>query len=375
MKFEIGDFPQAKPGDLPEGLTTTLRLKECGARFFTGIIFVVLVLQEPQTHAFFTVAFEAFAFFGEMMNALFQNKLRIRSIPAVIIVALCFAACAAPKPAANPAPTRGFTDELGREIQIAFPPQRIVSLAPSVTEILFALGLGDRVVAVTSYCDFPPEAKAKENVGDTLSPNPERLIALKPDLVIITTASQLEKTARQLGELNIPLYVADPRTVREVVASIRKLGAATGATSKAEEIAGEMESRIAAVERRVKALPKPRALYVLQTAPLITAGRNTFINDLILLAGGESISGNETADYPQLSRETAIARAPEIIVAPETHGTELVKETDLRRDFAVTPAVKNNRIVRVNPDWIDRPGPRIVEGLEQLARGLHPPNP
>ena len=292
-----------------------------------------------------------------------------------MMVALCFTACAAPKPVANSAAARSFTDELGREVKIAFPPQRIVSLAPSVTEVLFALGLGDKVVAVTSYCDFPPEAKAKEKVGDTLSPNPERLIALKPDLIVITTASQLEKLAGQLGELSIPLYVTNPRTVREVVASIRKLGAATGATVKAEEVAAEMERRIAAVEQRVQALPTPRVLYVLQTAPLITAGRNTFINDLILLAGGESVSGNETTDYPQLSRETAIARAPEVIVAPETHGTELVKEADLRRDFAITPAVSANRIVRVNPDKTDRPGPRLVEGLEQLALGLHPKNP
>lgn len=149
-----------------------------------------------------------------------------------MMVVFCLTACAAPKPVPNATPTRSFTDELGREVKIAFPPQRIVSLAPSVTEVLFALGLGDKVVAVTSYCDFPAGAKAKEKVGDTLSPNPERLIALKPDLVVITTASQLEKLASQLGELSIPLYVTNPRTVREVVASIRKLGAATGADRK-----------------------------------------------------------------------------------------------------------------------------------------------
>lgn len=285
------------------------------------------------------------------------------------------AACSSPSPAVNLTPSRIFTDELGRKIKIAFPPQRIVSLAPSVTEVLFALDLGNRVVGVTSYCDFPAEAKTKEKLGDTLHPNLERLIALKPDLIIITTASQLEKLMQQLGELNIPIYVTNPRTVGEVVTSIRKIAAATGAAAKAEEIASEMDRRIANVEQRVKELPKPRVLYVLQTAPLITTGRNTFINDLINLAGGESISASETADYPQLSRETAIARAPEVIIAPETHGTELVKETDLRRDFAVTPAVKTNRIVRVNPDWTDRPGPRIVEGLEQLAQGLHPQSP
>ncbi|MGH9850381.1 MAG: ABC transporter substrate-binding protein, partial [Blastocatellia bacterium] len=113
----------------------------------------------------------------------------------------------------------------------------------------------------------------------------------------------------------------------------------------------------------------------LQTGPLITAGRNTFINDLIILAGGRSISGDETFDYPQFSRETVVARAPEVIIAPASHGTELVKESDLRRDFPTTPAIRSNRIVWVNPDLVDRPGPRIVEGLERLAEGLHPQKP
>ena len=290
---------------------------------------------------------------------------------AVPLVGLWLAACQA-RPDGQTTALRSVTDELGREIKITYPPQRIISLAPSVTETLFALGLGDRIVGVTAFCDFPEAAKAKAQVGDTLNPNPERLIALKPDLVVVSTASQLEKLARQLGELNIPVYVTNPRSIGEVMASIIKLGEATGTSVEADKIIRQMQTRIAEVEVLVKALPKPRVLYVLQTAPLITAGRNTFINDLIRLAGGESVTGEEPTDYPQLSRETAIARAPEILIAPASHGTELVKETDLRRDFAATPAIKANRIVWVNPDLVDRPGPRIADGLKQLAEGLHP---
>lgn len=289
---------------------------------------------------------------------------------AVPLIGWCLTACRA-NPETQATALRSFTDELEREIKIAFPPQRIISLAPSVTETLFALGLGDKLIGVTAYCDFPEAAKAKEKVGDTLNPNPERLIALKPDLVVITTSSQLEKLVRQLGELKIPVYVTDPRSVSGVLTSIRKLGEATGTTAEADKIIAQMQTQIADVEIRTKPLSKPRVLYVLQTAPLITAGRNTFINDLMRLAGGESITGDEPADYPQLSRETAIARAPEVIVAPASHGTELVRETDLRRDFAATPAIKANRIVWVNPDLVDRPGPRIVDGLKQLANGLH----
>ncbi|MCI0524477.1 MAG: cobalamin-binding protein [Acidobacteria bacterium] len=265
-----------------------------------------------------------------------------------------------------------FTDGIGRAVSITTNPQRIISLAPNVTEILFALGLDDRIIGVTSYCDFPETAKMKEKVGDTLHPNLEKIISLKPDLVVVSTSSQIENLTRRLDQLAIPVYVTNPRTAREVVDSIRSLGEATGTSSRAMEIAGGMEARIMAVEQRVKDLPKPRIFYVLQTGPLITAGGATFINDLINIAGGKSISGDETADYPQFSRETVVARAPEVIVAPSSHGSEWVKESDLRRDFATTPAIRSNRIVWANPDLVDRPGPRIVEGLEQLADGVHP---
>ncbi len=295
----------------------------------------------------------------------------------ILLLALCFClSCKQSGPAAHQSvDLQNFTDGIGRQVAVKTNPQRIVSLAPNVTEILFALGLGDRVIGVTSYCDFPEQAKTKEKIGDTLHPNLERIIALKPDLVVVTTSSQLETLTRKLGELQIPVYVTNPRTAREVILSIRELGKVTGATTEAYRLADKMGERIAFVELRVKNLPRTRVFYVLQTGPLITAGRNTFINDLINLAGGVSISGEETADYPQFSRETVVARAPEIIIAPASHGTEMVREEDLQRDFATTPAIRNKRIVRVNPDWVDRPGPRIVDGLEQLAQGLHPTSP
>ncbi|HEY7180813.1 MAG TPA: cobalamin-binding protein [Blastocatellia bacterium] len=294
------------------------------------------------------------------------------ALAAILLFAGCGKTGAPAQKGGAPGDRHSFTDGLGRVVSIAPEPQRIVSLAPNVTEILFALGLENRVAGVTSYCDFPEAAKAKEKVGDTLRPNLEKIISLKPDLVVVSTSSQSENLTRRLDQLAIPVYVTNPRSAREVAASIRSLGEVTGTSERARVLAGEMESRIDAVERRVGALPRPRILYVLQTGPLITAGRNTFINDLINIAGGKSISGDEAADYPQFSRETVVARAPEVIVAPSSHGVELVKESDLRRDFATTPAIRSNRIVWVTPDLVDRPGPRIVDGLEQLAKGLHP---
>lgn len=303
-----------------------------------------------------------------------RSTLKSNAFLFALTALLLFAGCGrAGAPAGEAGDRRRFTDGLGRAVSITQNPQRIISLAPNVTEILFALGLESRVVGVTSYCDFPEAAKSKDKVGDTLQPNLEKIISLKPDLVVVSTSSQLENLTRRLDQLAIPVYVTNPRAVREVAASIRSLGEVTGTSERARTLTGEMESRIDAVERRTGGLARPRVLYVLQTGPLITAGRNTFINDLINIAGGQSISGDQTADYPQFSRETVVARAPEIIVAPSIHGAELVKQSDLRRDFATTPAIRSNRIVWVTPDLVDRPGPRIVEGLEQLAKGLHPP--
>lgn len=264
-----------------------------------------------------------------------------------------------------------YVDETGRHVTLTPNPQRIISLAPNITETLFALGLGERVVGVTSYCDFPAEAKTKEKVGDTIKPNLERIIALKPDLVLISTASQLEKITRQLDQLSIPVFITNPKTVTEVLASIRKLGEITGSGPRAEELTKAMQNKIKASQQQIANFSPVRVLYILQLSPLITAGKHTFINDLIKIAGGQSISGEETADYPQFSRETALARAPEVIIVPASHGSELVSLATIKHDFAITPAVKNNRVVSANPDLIDRPGPRIVEGIEALRKAIH----
>lgn len=289
-----------------------------------------------------------------------------------ILLLLLAGACTRPAPEQKTAERREVTDGLGRKVSVAYPPQRIVSLAPSVTESLFALKLDDQIAAVTSYCDYPPAARQKEKVGDTLHLNLERIISLRPDLVVISTASQLEGLTRRLDELSIPVFVISPRSVREVAASMRSLGRATGREEVAEKVAGGMDARIADVERRLSSVSKPKVLYVLQTAPLITVGGRTFISDLISLAGGVSISASETADYPQFSRETVIASRPDVIIVPESHGTELFNEKSLFRDYAGTPAIIKKRILRVDPDLVDRPGPRIVDGLEQFARALHP---
>ncbi len=281
-----------------------------------------------------------------------------------LLFALCIAPSCSPRRAASDQP-RQVTDEIGRSVSVPAAPQRIVSLAPSITETLFALGLGDRVVGVTTYCDYPPEATAKEKVGDTLRPSVEKIVALRADLVITSTASQLEQFVRKLDELHIPVYVSSPRKIADIGTTIARLGELTGATERAQQLSSDLQNRLGQIDSRLQAAQRPRVLVLLGTEPLITAGGNTFINDLIERAGGRSISASETAEYPQYSLETAVASRPEVIFleAQEARLPERLKET---------PAARASRVFHIDDNLMLRPGPRIINGLEQMAADIHP---
>jgi iron complex transport system substrate-binding protein len=240
-----------------------------------------------------------------------------------------------------------------------------VSLAPSVTETLFALGLGDRVAGVTSYCDFPPEATSKEKVGDTMRPSIERIVALKADLVIASTASQLEEFVRSLDQAGIPVYVSNPRDVEGVLTSIERIGDLTGVSDRSLNLIASLRARIEKVQSLINGLGRPRVLFILSTTPLITVGRFSFIDDLINRAGGRSISAAETSDYPQYSFETAVAAQPEVIFLQ-------TGEAELPERLKQTPAARSGRVFHVDDNLLQRPGPRIVDGLEEMTKRIHP---
>jgi len=288
----------------------------------------------------------------------------IRIAGLVAIAGACLSiSCASRKSA--PEATHAFTDEIGRTVNVRPDPQRIVSLAPSVTETLFALGLGNRVVGVTSFCDYPPEARDKQSVGDTQRPSLEKIVALKPDLVIISTASQLEQSVRHLDELRIPVYVSNPLNLEGMLTSIEHIGEIAGVQDRAKELTSQMRNRIEAVRVRVASRPQPRVFLILGCEPLITAGAPSFISDLIARAGGRSISESEPTDYPQFSLETAVARQPEVIFLQA--GNEA-----LPARLRETPAAREGRIYRLDDALLLRPGPRIVDGLEEMASRIHP---
>jgi len=290
----------------------------------------------------------------------------------VVSLSLLSVSCGASLPTERRGEKQIVTDEIGRQAEISKNPQRIVSLAPNITEMLFALGLGERIVGVTSYCDYPAEARAKEKVGDVLNPDLERIIALQPDVVIVSTATQLERLAQRLADLRVPVYVVDARRVEDVLHSLKHLGEITGQIERAEKLVFELHARLDRIRHVTRSLPRPRVLIVVQRDPLIVPGREAFLNDLVEKAGGESITADAEQEWTLYSLETVIAKAPEVIILPSGEVKTRQLADVLWRELAETPAIRRKRVYTINNDLLMRPGPPLLDGLEELARVLHP---
>jgi iron complex transport system substrate-binding protein len=267
--------------------------------------------------------------------------------------------------------TREVIDEAGRHVRLPQKIDRIVSLAPNLTEIVYAVGAGDRLVGRTSYCDYPLAAKAVAEVGDTMQPSVERIIALKPQLVLISTASQLETFTKQLDEQRIAVYVTNPNSVDQVFSSIETLGQLFGTTDQAKQVAADLRRRTQAVEAAVAGRPPVRVFYQISDEPLYTIGRDAFLTDLIRRGGGISVTADVPTAFPRYSDEAALASQPEAIILP-TGGSIGNANSTAAPALRNSPAVRNNRVYKINDDILARPGPRLIDGLEQLARALHP---
>lgn len=272
---------------------------------------------------------------------------------------------------ANLAP-RTFVDDLGRKIFLAEPPTRIVSLAPSITEMLFALGLGDQIVGVTFFCDYPPEAQAKPKVGYS-QPNLETIVTLRPDLVLAPSEYVRTDVLSKLEQLKIPTFVLVPRTIEDIASQVHTLGRMLARTGPADRLATDLRRRIGAVKARVEGRRRPRLLYVLNSQPLITVGPGSYIHHMIELAGGANVAERATAPYPRLSTEVVLQADPEVILFPVGSAEGIPEsEQQLWRRWPTLTAVKQGRLHRIDSDLVNRPGPRAVDGLERLAQMLHP---
>jgi iron complex transport system substrate-binding protein len=264
------------------------------------------------------------------------------------------------------------TDDLGNEVTIEAEPQRIVSMAPNHTEILYALGLGDKVVGVTEYCNSPPEAQEKPKVGGFSNIDLEQVVGLNPDLVL-GTSIHAQSVGPALAERGLKVVLIDPETVEDVLEKIVLVGKVAGREETAIALADELRGRIEATMARVqKAEHKPRVYWELSN-DLYTAGPGSFIEDLITRAGGINIAADTKEQWPQLNLEALILADPEVIVLADHPYGETAEGVKARPGWADISAVKNDRIVEILDDnLVSRPGPRMAEALEFVAKALHP---
>ncbi len=268
-----------------------------------------------------------------------------------------------------------YLDDLDREVTIEKTPERIISVSPACTEILFALGLGDKVVGVTQYCDYPEEAQSKPKIGTFTTPNLEAIVASNPDLVLVTGGVQRELISR-MEEMGLTLFAVNAPTFERTVEDIRKIGEITGTSQRAEEIARDMESRAARIEsevrrRRESGDKPPRVFYeIFYENNVWTAGSGSVISNLIALAGGINIADAETNDYYEFSVERLISENPEIYFVGSgsmSNPGDITKRPGWDR----VSAVRNGKVYVINEDLVYRTGPRLIEGLEVIFEYMY----
>lgn len=274
---------------------------------------------------------------------------------------------------ASSADPRTVTDQLGRKVSLPAHPLRIVSLAPSITEIVFALDAGERLVGATLFSDYPEAATHLPKVGSYVHLDLERIVALGPDLCLAVKDGNPKEVVFRLEALGVPVYAVDPRDVAGVVETIVEMGRLLDAAPRADALASDLNERIRRVRKKAAAAPeRPRVFFQIGVTPIVSVGTDTFIHELIEMAGGVNLTAGPIA-YPRYSREQVLALAPEVFVITSMARGETFERVKAEWErWSTMPAVKNGRIVLVDSNLFDRASPRLVDGLEELARIIHP---
>ncbi|OIN97207.1 hypothetical protein AUJ66_04040 [Candidatus Desantisbacteria bacterium CG1_02_38_46] len=265
-----------------------------------------------------------------------------------------------------------FFDSTGMKVEITKVPQRIISLSPSITESLFELGIGDRIVGVTIYCNRPPEAKSKEKVGTLLNVNLEKIITLKPDIIFIGEEGNRPEIIRKLRKVSINVFAfGKVENFKKACQDFQMLGEIAGRKNRAKNIVKEITKKMEEIKKRIKNMPPVKVFCQLGSDPIVTAGKGTFIDELIHIAGGINIAHNITQRYARFSREQVIKKNPDVIIIV-TMGEYTEKEKKTWYKFKELPAVKNNRIYIIDADLVCRPAPTVlIEGLKEIAKCIH----
>jgi iron complex transport system substrate-binding protein len=266
-----------------------------------------------------------------------------------------------------------FTDEIGRKVEVSTVVKHIVSLAPNLTEIVFALGEGDHLAGDTDFCDYPVEATQKPHVGGPINPNLEHVVALMPDLVLATKAINRRETVEALARIGVPVYVTDPHSVDDMISSVEHIGNVLHAEKTAVPLVEDLRERLSNLGRRMAGAVPRRVLFVVWTDPLISIGRGTFIADALRRAGARSVV-DASAEWPRVNLEEIVRLQPEILVFASAHAGDTQHNIDALRaqpGWRSLEALRRGNIVIVS-DAINRPAPRMVDAVEQLARAFHP---
>ncbi|MCX5701528.1 MAG: cobalamin-binding protein [Candidatus Omnitrophica bacterium] len=252
--------------------------------------------------------------------------------------------------------------------------QRFISLSPAATEILFALGLGELIVGDTTFCNYPEQALAVPKVGTFSEANIEKVISLNPDIIFATGLEQAQ-TVRRLEQVGLKVFVSDPKNLAELMQSIIQIGRLTGKESEAEALVLALQGRIDIIKSKVERIPqdkKPKVFIEIWHDPLMTAGSGSIVDELIALSGGVNIANDTQKPYSRFSAEVAIQRNPDVIILGYMTKDNTKDLVSNRFGWKNINAVRNKRVISdINPDLILRPGPRIVDGLEEIHKRLY----
>jgi iron complex transport system substrate-binding protein len=285
----------------------------------------------------------------------------------LIVTAFLFTAMGMPSDA------RTVTDQLGRQVTAPDNPQRVVSLAPSITEIIYALGQENLLKGVTLYSDFPSAAVRLPKVGSYVQLNLEKIVALKPDLCIAIKSGNPRVVANRLESLNIPVYAVDPKNLETVMQTILEIGNLLNANQRADFLVQRMRSRVLKVKSLVaKAAYQPRVFFQIGISPIVSVGTDTFMHELIVLAGGKNLAQGPVA-YPRFSREQVLVLSPEVFIITSMARAAVFEQVKAEWSrWPNMPAIRDHRIFLEDSNYFDRPTPRLVDGLELLVKLIHP---
>jgi iron complex transport system substrate-binding protein len=262
-------------------------------------------------------------------------------------------------------------DDLNNTISLTSIPHRVISLAPNMTEMIFALGAGSKIVGNTLYCNYPEAAQKITKVGDMISIDYEKILNLKPDLIFITVEGNAKDGYEKLNRLGFKVFVSNPRNYAGIKKTFRDLGIIFGSKNLVNTIIKNWDERFEQITEQTKKYPPKTAMFIIGSNPIILAGKNTFINELMKSVGLTNIANDSPLNYPIFSREEIIKRNPDFIIITGMLSGESKKIISIYKEWKSLKAVQNNNVIVVDPDLFLRPGPRFIEALEDLFRKLH----